>query len=100
MGDALKDFKCRFLDQEGWCHGKYKGFKCIGDKCKYFEAKKRVGCKHFSEGYCEKYGRFFCPGKRACEEGRYEELLAAHEKKMKGEKGIYGYTPPIESTED
>ena len=61
-------FECKFLDEDGECRGKYDGFECIKEKCEYYQWKTGIVCRYKGvDGYCAKYGRFFCPGIENCD---------------------------------
>lgn len=56
--------KCYYLQMDGRCEGRYKGFACIGGKCR---AEKDPPCEHYVQGfYCSKYRRFGCVGISNC----------------------------------
>jgi len=56
--------KCVHLEDNGRCSGQYKGFTCIGEKCR---AEKELPCPHFDQGfYCTKFRRFGCVGMSKC----------------------------------
>ncbi len=56
--------RCVHLEEDGRCSGMYKGFACIGDRCK---AEKEPPCPHYDKGfYCTKYRRFGCVGMSKC----------------------------------
>jgi len=58
--------RCYYLTGDGKCEGRYKGFACIGAKCR---AEKDPPCEHYDKGfYCLKYRRFGCPGLTKCNE--------------------------------
>jgi len=57
--------RCAFEDEYGFCHGPYRGFKCIGEKCKIY-GKFIVPeglCAYYRDGYCKKMKTFNCDGK-------------------------------------
>jgi len=39
--------KCIFKDENGICHGRYKGFKCIGERCEDYGKNKK--CPYYRE---------------------------------------------------
>lgn len=57
MGDI--EYKCRYMDDNGLCRGRYYGFKCIGELCedwgRYMVSKSNLChfCVYFKDGYCE-----------------------------------------------
>ncbi len=57
--------KCIFMDSDGICHGRYKGFKCNEEKCEdYGKYMIPEGfCAYWRDGYCKKLGIFTCDGK-------------------------------------
>jgi hypothetical protein len=56
--------KCYYLLEDGTCDGLYKGFACIGRRCR---AEKEPPCEHYVQGfYCSKYRRFGCVGLSNC----------------------------------
>ena len=58
--------KCFYLQKDGRCSGRYKGFACIGTKCR---ADKDPPCEHYDQGfYCRKFQRFGCVGQSRCGE--------------------------------
>ena len=60
----MSEGDCKHLDGKGICQGKYKGFGCIGDKCK--DPTRGPGnkkCRHGrDDGYCMKHKKFQCEG--------------------------------------
>ena len=59
----MSDIDCQHLD-EGICHGKYKGFGCIEDKCQDLtKGPKEDKCQHErDDGYCTLHKKFDCQG--------------------------------------
>ncbi len=86
----MEEMDCKYKDEEGWCHWKYEGFKCIEEKCAFYLRLVSSECEHFQNGFCNKYQRFFCPGIGRCEdELEYKRELRKQEqgeKKRKKEK--------------
>ncbi len=73
--------KCVFMDDEGICHGRYKGFKCIEEKCEdYGKYMVPEGvCAYWRDGYCKKLHIFTCDGKnKKCP--YYKEYIEEEEK--------------------
>ncbi len=77
--------KCIFMDENGICHGRYMGFKCIEEKCEnYGKAMTVKGiCVYWVDGYCKKRKIFNCDGKdKSCpyyreyiDQEEYDELF-------------------------
>ena len=63
---------CQHLGHDGKCHGQYKGFLCIKDKCRM---QRTEHCPHSAEegSYCHKFQRFECIGKENC--GSYDDYV-------------------------
>ncbi len=65
----MSESDCKHLDASGICQGMYKGFGCIGDKCR--DKTKGPGqkrCRHGrADGYCMKHKKFQCEGE-ACDD--------------------------------
>jgi len=76
----VSDVKCKYRDEEGWCHWKYEGFKCIKERCPYYMMLTKQICEYNKNGFCEKYGRFGCPGIEKC--GEFPP-----ERKKRGKRG-------------
>jgi len=83
MADKLK---CKYLDGDGKCTGKYEGFRCIEDKCQYYIRITTQVCEHLTaEGYCKKYRKFYCAGIGNCDtEAEYDAMM--EKEKMRGRK--------------
>lgn len=63
---------CAFRLEDGRCNGKYKGFACIGAKCR---GEKEMPCPFYDHNYyCRKFRRFGCVGRSRCGE-TVEEYL-------------------------
>jgi hypothetical protein len=60
----VTDRDCRHLGSDGICQGKYKGFGCIGDRCKDpTRGPGKPRCRHGrADGYCKKHRKFECAG--------------------------------------
>lgn len=72
--------RCLYLQKDGKCSGRYKGFACIGDRCKA----DKEACPHYDRGfYCTKFGRFGCVGMSRCGETVDEYLRVFHRPKAK-----------------
>ena len=83
----MKEVDCKYRDKDGWCHWKYEGFKCIEEKCPYYQRLVSGECEHFDNGFCRKYQKFFCPGIGRCEdEAEYNLELRKHEERQKALK--------------
>ncbi|MGC8585353.1 MAG: hypothetical protein ACP5RZ_03655 [Thermoplasmata archaeon] len=68
--------KCAFEDENGVCHGRYRGYKCIEESCElYGKFPVLEGrCVFYDNGYCKKLGIFDCDGKnKSCK--YYREYL-------------------------
>lgn len=66
--------RCVHLEEDGRCSGRYKGFGCIGERCR---ADKEPPCPHYVDGfYCRRFGRFGCVGLSKCE-GSVDAYLRA-----------------------
>ena len=79
--------KCIFMDDDGICHGRYKGFKCIEDKCEWY-GKYMIPegiCAYWRDGYCKKLKIFTCDGKNK-ECPYYTDYLEEEEYKLVFEK--------------
>jgi hypothetical protein len=64
--------KCVHILSDGKCAGMYKGFTCIGDKCR---SEKEAPCEFYDKGfYCKKFGRFGCVGLSKCS-GTLEQYM-------------------------
>ena len=59
----MSQVDCKHLDKDGICQGKYKGFGCIGDKCKDSTRGPGNKCRFLrDDGYCTKHKKFQCDG--------------------------------------
>lgn len=68
--------ECAHLLADGLCNGRYRGFACIGPRCK---ADKGPACEHYDRGfYCMKFHRFGCIGPSKCQ-GLSDSMTVPHE---------------------
>ena len=67
MEDNKFNFDCPYRDDKGICHWKYEGYGCIEEKCEYYRMVTTGKCKYYNNGFCEKYGAFFCAGPGFCD---------------------------------
>ena len=81
--------KCIFMDEEGICHGKYMGFRCIGERCEIYNNKiyqmDEDECAYYINGYCKKFAVFGCrypKDKTKCP--YFKRYLEEKEKKILG----------------
>lgn len=69
--------RCVHLEEDGRCSGMYKGFACIGARCR---AEQEPPCPHYDKGfYCTKYRRFGCVGMSKCNVPVVAEIGSATE---------------------
>lgn len=73
--------QCQYLTNDGLCDGRYKGFACIGPRCK---AEREPVCEHYDQGfYCKKFRRFGCIGLSKCRGELGEYMRVCEEAKAR-----------------
>ncbi|GEM_PF-3017080 len=68
VAPGVKKLQCMYLDENGMCTGRYRGFACLENRCPFYERIIKNECPfRRGDGYCTVYGRFYCPGTGMCE---------------------------------